>query len=706
MEGLTRAQLYTELQAFAETALRAELTSLKVELVDCLGGSLGGSAKCRSSSLKKCDRSDEEFPQARVVKFKKEALSPFARSNTLACSFPKCEAKWKLARADGRVTVGPGGDTGEYQPLLSVAVEEESGESVKLVHSHSQRLSHVSQHSSHLSHSHLSYTTRKETLSAHSLFASLRTEHDVEDGDHLEEGELFSLIKSVVQSRCFVRVACFFIIVNVAIIGMAVHQQAKEHSELPPRWYVWINAVCWMWFVFETTIRVIVYRYGFFYWINNWLDLILTMSQTIEVLEDLLLGMGLAREGVAWLEDHGLRVCRMCRIIRVFRILRVLHMNEDLGWLVQSIGKSMKNLLWTLILVFVMTYGFGVLLTHLVLDYRINHTTPLDAAAEEELERFYGDVGRSMLYLYEAISEGIHWGDLLDPLTEAISPSIAIGFVLYTAFVSFAMMNVITSFFVDSTIRDTEGAKALKTCKDVWETFQKYEGGITIDIFNSCLRTPEMEQYLASLDVSADEAEASGFFNLLDADGSGEVDVEELVSGCVRLRGNAKQVDLVAFIYEFRQEMCKLKVHEMTMQETLAQLLTDVSALLASTAGIESKVDCSNGSVLGPSSPTDGGGIPPVGFPAGNGAAKAVRRLSCVNRVFEADLGGAGDCVAGSKKRLEDARSLGTALRESQCLRQNDLEQDLLSIGRRFTSFHGNGLPNAMRRSSQSALHQ
>merc|ERR1712232_585543 len=64
---------------------------------------------------------------------------------------------------------------------------------------------------------------------------------------------------------------------------------------------------------------------------------------------------------------------------------------------------------------------------------------------------------------------------------------------------------------------------------------------------------PEMQRYLSSLELTAEDCKANKFFELLDVDGSGDLDVDELISGCLRLRGSAKQID-VCFLRRFVEE--------------------------------------------------------------------------------------------------------------------------------------------------------
>jgi hypothetical protein len=76
---------------------------------------------------------------------------------------------------------------------------------------------------------------------------------------------------------------------------------------------------------------------------------------------------------------------------------------------------------------------------------------------------------------------------------------------------------------------------------------------MTWDDFNSKLSRPEMKTYFKAIDL--DPSEARGLFRLLDLDGSGTVNAEEFLNGCLRLRGPAKALDLSLIMLE----MCRMQ---------------------------------------------------------------------------------------------------------------------------------------------------
>merc|ERR1712113_1212929 len=69
--------------------------------------------------------------------------------------------------------------------------------------------------------------------------------------------------------------------------------------------------------------------------------------------------------------------------------------------------------------------------------------------------------------------------------------------------------------------------------------------------FQTQLNDPDLQLYFRSIDL--DLSEAKGLFSLLDLDENGTVESEEFIMGCLRLRGQAKAIDLASLTYEMRQ---------------------------------------------------------------------------------------------------------------------------------------------------------
>lgn len=73
-------------------------------------------------------------------------------------------------------------------------------------------------------------------------------------------------------------------------------------------------------------------------------------------------------------------------------------------------------------------------------------------------------------------------------------------------------------------------------------------GALSLEEFERHINDEKIIAYMSQLGL--DVSQIRTLFKLLDADRTGEVDLEEFVSGCLRLRGGAKNLDLAILTYQ------------------------------------------------------------------------------------------------------------------------------------------------------------
>merc|ERR1712130_839919 len=69
--------------------------------------------------------------------------------------------------------------------------------------------------------------------------------------------------------------------------------------------------------------------------------------------------------------------------------------------------------------------------------------------------------------------------------------------------------------------------------------------------------------------MGIDATEGEGLFRLLDADGNGSLRAEELVEGCLRIRGEARALELSVLTHLTND----VRTQQKTMQEMIQELL-------------------------------------------------------------------------------------------------------------------------------------
>jgi len=219
----------------------------------------------------------------------------------------------------------------------------------------------------------------------------------------------------------------------------------------------------------------------------------------------------------------------------------------------------MRALVWTMLFIIVITYVFSVCLTQMVTAYKVHHRAELDMdnSEVEQLFRFFGSLGATFLSLYEVFLDGTHWDKMLDPLRTIPNPLPAIAFVVYISICTVGVMNMVTSVFITSVMRHVEEDKRAVLMQQMRLFFKDADedgsGTISRDEFDDHVTHPMFQHYLREIDLSPDHARL--LFRLLDVEHTGDLEIDDIVSGCLRLHGPAKSLDLNNFIANFERSM-------------------------------------------------------------------------------------------------------------------------------------------------------
>mmetsp|Transcript_44057 Transcript_44057/g.82376 ORF Transcript_44057/g.82376 Transcript_44057/m.82376 type:complete len:620 (-) Transcript_44057:182-2041(-) len=339
------------------------------------------------------------------------------------------------------------------------------------------------------------------------------------------------------------------IILNALSIGFESdwHVQNWSATEAPVIFTV-IEKIFAVVFTGELCLRIFGKGFIGFYFGPEWkwaiFDSIIVGLQIIEEISELAVGPEAASNSNLGF----MRVMRILRLLRIMRLVRLLQFVNELRTMVMSIVGSMKSLVWTLLLMLLMKYIIGVFLCQLIVDTSAENP----AIMTGDLIEYYGNLPRAVLSLYQAMTGGVDWNDLSKPLETSIGPIMTIVFALYVAFAVLAMMNVVTGVFVESALgsaREEREKEVIGLVKKIFQVADHDQSGVlTWGEFSKTLEEPSNLKYFNSLGINP--REARGLFTLLDADESGSVSLQEFMQGCLRLRGQAKSIDMATLMYQ------------------------------------------------------------------------------------------------------------------------------------------------------------
>eukprot|EP00931_Biecheleriopsis_adriatica_P073439 TRINITY_DN47721_c0_g1_i1.p1 TRINITY_DN47721_c0_g1~~TRINITY_DN47721_c0_g1_i1.p1 ORF type:complete len:601 (+),score=105.69 TRINITY_DN47721_c0_g1_i1:77-1879(+) len=344
---------------------------------------------------------------------------------------------------------------------------------------------------------------------------------------------------------------------NVVMVGVEVDFSGRlPTNEAPPLFHV-LNLVYTVLFTVEIVLKMAGYGLvGFFFgpdklW--NWFDGVVVASAIFETVLVDAVSVGHLRV---------FRVLRVARIFRSIRVVRILKFVASLRNLLLSISHTLKTLFWTMVLVGLNLYGFGVALAQATYDHcraeairREGDINAVPVCLDPHLVEFWGDLPTSMFTLLKTITGGLSWHEAVSPLAD-VGPLWVITFTVYLVFMYFAVLNVVTGVFCQTAIESAAADKEMATMlqlhnRQVYiESLRKlfseldHDGSneITIDELESKLKDDSLSAFFESMNVDTDDAWL--LFSLIDKDMSGCIDAEEFITGCLQLKGPAKAIHM------------------------------------------------------------------------------------------------------------------------------------------------------------------
>ncbi|CAK9081955.1 Sodium channel protein type 10 subunit alpha [Durusdinium trenchii] len=353
------------------------------------------------------------------------------------------------------------------------------------------------------------------------------------------------------------------VLTNSAYIGVEVQYSMSQPSEAELLPFHIIGTFYTILFTAELIMRIWAYGVKSFFCDEDWawslLDFFIVATSLFELVSFILqvvsnISGSTNMSGISSLKAF--RIIRLTRLLKTVRLMRIFRFVLALRMLVTSIFHTLKSLFWALVLLLLIVYVFAVLFVQAVQDYLEESRDLLDDLELRACELYFQSLGHTMITLFMSISGGVSWENALLPLMK-MSPLWVGCFIFFVAFTYFAVLNVITAVFCESAIESAQSDQftvVQSILADKENHLQKVRnlfarlganadsGSITFSMLESQINSPAVHEYFTSLGL--DIWDAWTFFRLLDADGGGEVEVEEFLMGCLRLRGPATAIDM------------------------------------------------------------------------------------------------------------------------------------------------------------------
>jgi len=321
----------------------------------------------------------------------------------------------------------------------------------------------------------------------------------------------------------------------------------------------------------------------------------------------------------------GLTVLRLVRLTRLSRMLRMLRFSylKELALMIKGLLGGFKTLVWACVLLIFAIYLIAVFVTAIVgPDKSMKKNKP-------ETWKMFNSVLQSMFTSFRCFT-----GDCTDEagnslvliLTDRLGWVFSVGFVVCSMMITFGIFNLIIAIYIENTLeaaklvtqmdkktRDRESLRVAHLTKRLLKKFCRaathlsedivriqdagklkqvlsnqhiddddevddFDMTISKDLFLLVIQDPSVQRLFDELEIPADRAQ---LFDVLDADGSGGIQVTELVQGLLKVRGDPRKSDIVATLLSVRavQDMLrrveeKILIHEKKILDHEEQILT------------------------------------------------------------------------------------------------------------------------------------
>eukprot|EP00931_Biecheleriopsis_adriatica_P103825 TRINITY_DN78616_c0_g1_i1.p1 TRINITY_DN78616_c0_g1~~TRINITY_DN78616_c0_g1_i1.p1 ORF type:complete len:699 (+),score=160.89 TRINITY_DN78616_c0_g1_i1:189-2099(+) len=388
-------------------------------------------------------------------------------------------------------------------------------------------------------------------------------------------GSSSAFLVRLTRSSAYELASTLLIVLNAVLViweteRRAALAQAQASGADVKREEVYFRIVaCWFCAIFiaDLGLRMIGERLHFFQsreWRWNVFDMFVALSAAAEVIVDF--HSSADQTATASQLSHFLRkfsmlrILRLLRAIRTMRSVRVMRFIRELRIMVLSLTGSLKSLAWAVVLLAIVLLVFSVFFTEGAVAYCERHRGEKSEEVEQLLQ-YFGTVSTATVSLFMAMSGGEDWGNIMKSL-DPLPLEYRLLFLVFITFAVLALLNVVTAVFVGAAMQQAQADREMVVQEEIHhkgelvnlmqQVFNELDmngsGALSLEEFEKHIEDDKILAYLRVLEIEVSQVKI--LFTLLDVDNTGEVDIDEFVGGCIRLRGGATSMDLAVLKYQ------------------------------------------------------------------------------------------------------------------------------------------------------------
>jgi hypothetical protein len=348
---------------------------------------------------------------------------------------------------------------------------------------------------------------------------------------------------------------CIGIVILLNALFLVVHADwtAQHPGGVVPLAYSLIETLFFVVFGVELGLRLWVFRCRFFTGSDrnwNWFDFVVVVTAAIEETVKLIT----AATDVKLSNVTLFRAMRIIKLTRVVRIVRVFRSFRELRIMLASIISTFTTLFWSIVCLLMIMSAFAVFFITIVSDYQASD------GLNDELQEYFGSVPKVMLSLFQATTGGMDWRDLSNALLKISFWPVAM-LCIFISLMNYAILNILTGIVVNTANKTAEDDFEISIHEErsrqdnttgrlkqlLHEGDKENTGMITWVQLDKHLGSSEIKNLFKKLDLEPWHLQS--FFDVLKAgkdDEEAQIDIDQFVRGCMRLRCNVKNIDLIA----------------------------------------------------------------------------------------------------------------------------------------------------------------
>eukprot|EP00929_Paragymnodinium_shiwhaense_P014857 TRINITY_DN12281_c0_g3_i1.p1 TRINITY_DN12281_c0_g3~~TRINITY_DN12281_c0_g3_i1.p1 ORF type:complete len:761 (+),score=146.88 TRINITY_DN12281_c0_g3_i1:81-2363(+) len=393
----------------------------------------------------------------------------------------------------------------------------------------------------------------------------------------------------IVCSKAFESVCSLVITINTIFIAYASNYAMDNLHDPETPLMKAIEVAFTVFYVIELVLRIIVFQATYICsidWAWNLLDVLLVLVS----LQELIMTSGIVTNSEGSLNVSFLRVLRVMKMMKLFRVVRLLRMFRELRLIWSSIVGCVKAIFWAMVLIAATSFMCGVCFLQACTFYIRENEQDLSLEELTRLKSLWGTVQHSMLSLYMCVTNGADWAEVADSLVRAGHLYYML-FLLYILFYTCVISNTLTSLFVESTMANADKDQqyviqnALEQSDKIIDKLHDWfhdvdidgNGYVTYEEFCMKLQDPRSVAFASTLNIEVTDLKQ--FFSVLSRNGKQTVDLETFVVGCIKLRGAARSMDLMEFMYFQRTAVQQAKKQATQFQEMMMTQLEVIKQL-------------------------------------------------------------------------------------------------------------------------------